>query len=84
VVPKAAKALEPAKKKRAFTGPPGARAAAAKPAAPIPKGAVIVTAGRGAKSTARAAAKPAAKSAVKSARPAAAAKPKPGGRGPAR
>jgi len=84
VVAKAAKALEPAKKKRAFTGPPGARAAAAKPAAPIPKGAVIVTAGRGAKSTARAAAKPAAKSAVKSARPAAAAKPKPGGRGPAR
>src|SRR5471032_2409850 len=71
-VAKAAKAAEPAKKKRAFTGPPGARSAAAKPTTSIPKGAVIVTAGRGAKSTARAAAKPAAKSA------------KPGGRGPAR
>ncbi|WP_295991131.1 DEAD/DEAH box helicase [Rugamonas sp.] len=82
-VAKAAKAAEPARKKRAFTGAPGApgaRSAAARPAASIPKGAVIVTAGRGAKSTARASAKSAAKPAAQSsAKPA-----KPGGRGPAR
>jgi ATP-dependent RNA helicase RhlE len=86
------------KKKRAFTGPPGGKAALAgghpgkssaapvprmgaqpaKPAAakPVPKGAVFVSAGRGAKSTARAAAQPAARQTGNSG--------KPGRRGPAR
>ena len=65
---KAAKAADAAagKKKRPFTGPAGGKAPARSPAggkapargpAAPPKGAVIVTGGRGAKSTARAAAK---------------------------
>ena len=70
---KKAAAAAPGKKKRPFTGPvgkPGARAQA-KPAA-APKGAIVVTGGRGAKSLARAAGKVTAQAGGR--------KPKPGGR----
>ena len=74
---KKAAAEAPARKKRPFTGPPGGKAAA-KPSAGgarpsvAPKGAIIVTGGRGAKSAARSAGKAAAQPGAR--------KGKPGGR----